>query len=322
MNSLVIPVYKNEAFIPKIIEVCSWLHFQLKTQLEVVFVVDGSPDRSADILKTLLPTCSFEYQLIELSRNFGSFAAIRKGLECATGDYFAVMAADLQEPKELVLEFFKELQQNHFDVVVGTRESRQDPFASKMASQSFWWLYRKLIEPKMPKGGVDVFGCNQIFRTHLLAMRESHSSLVGLVFWMGFRRKTLTYSRKEREFGRSAWTLSKKFRYMLDNIFSFTDLPVQILTLFGFGGLALSFAMGSLILAARITGMIPVPGYAATALLILFFASLNSLGLGIIGIYVWRTFENTKNRPESIVREATRSNQWNTKSILKPSANP
>jgi len=324
MNSLIIPIYKNEPFIPKVIEVCSWLNFQLKNSLEVVFVVDGSPDHSASLLKEALGSSAFDYQLIELSRNFGSFAAIRKGLECASGKYFAVMAADLQEPKELVLEFFKELEKEHFDVVVGSRESREDPLWSRLASKSFWWFYRKLIEPQMPKGGVDVFGCNETFRNHLLAMRESHSSLVGLVFWMGFRRKTLTYSRKEREFGRSAWTFSKKFRYMLDNIFSFTDLPVQVLTLFGFGGLALSFGVGSLILAAKITGMIPVPGYAATALLILFFASLNSLGLGIIGIYVWRTFENTKNRPESIVMEETKSNirseQWKSKSIPKPSA--
>lgn len=321
MNSLIIPVYKNEAFIPKLIEVCGWLNFQLKNKLEVVFVVDGSPDASASLLKEFLPKTPFSYQLVELSKNFGSFAAIRKGLEVASGEYFAVMAADLQEPKELILEFFQNLQDNEYEVVVGTRESREDPLISRWASQSFWWLYQKIIDRNMPKGGIDVFGCNQTFRTHLLSMRESHSSLVGLIFWMGYRRKLISYSRKERQFGKSAWTFTKKFRYMLDNVFSFTDLPIHALTFFGFGGLLLSFALASVVLIAKLTGAITVPGYAATALLILFFASLNSTGLGIIGIYVWRTFENTKQRPESLVMHQIRSDQWKSSSIPKPFAN-
>jgi len=301
MNSLIIPIYKNEAFIPKVLEVCQWLNTALKESLEVVFVVDGSPDDSVKRLEELLPQTSFKFQLIELSKNFGSFAAIKKGLEMARGDFFAVMAADLQEPKEVILDFFTTLNSKEYEVVLGTRESRQDPLPSRLAANTFWWMYQKLIQPEMPKGGVDVFGCNKLFRNELIRLNESHSSLVGLIFWMGYRRKLLHYSRKKREHGNSAWTLSKKFRYMLDNIFSFTDLPIQILVFFGFAGVALSLAMGMLILISKMTGAISVPGYAATALLILFFASLNSLGLGIIGIYVWRAFENTKQRPEALV---------------------
>ena len=301
MNSLIIPIYKNEAFIPKVLEVCAWLNKALKETLEVVFVIDGSPDYSATLLEELLPKVSFNFQLIELSKNFGSFAAIKKGLEMARGDFFAVMAADLQEPKEVILDFFNTLHTHEYEVVLGTRESRQDPLLSRFASSTFWWMYQKVIQPEMPKGGVDVFGCNKTFRDELIQLNESHSSLVGLIFWMGYRRKLIYYSRLKREHGNSAWTLSKKFRYMLDNIFSFTDLPIQVLIFFGFSGVALSFVLGTLILVSKFTGAISVPGYAATALLILFFASLNSLGLGIIGIYVWRAFENTKQRPEALV---------------------
>lgn len=321
MNSLIIPVYKNEAFIPQLLEVCSWISFQLKTELEVIFVVDASPDQSADLLREALPLLPFQYQVAELSRNFGSFAAIKKGLELASGDYYAVMAADLQEPKELVLNFFKTLHKKECDVVIGSRESREDPVLSRWASNSFWWFYRKLIESSMPQGGVDVFGCNRTFRDHLIHFNEAHSSLVGLIFWMGFRRKLITYKRKEREFGKSAWTLSKKVRYMLDNVFSFTDLPIKILILFGCGSLAISIALGCLILFSKMTNLITVPGYTATSMLILFFASLNSIGLGIIGMYVWRTFENTKQRPESFVMHQTRSAPWKSSSIPTQSVN-
>lgn len=317
MNSLIIPVFKNEAFIPQLMEVCEWLNARLNYSLEVVFVVDGSPDRSAALLEQRLPEASFNFQLVELSKNFGSFAAIKRGLEVASGDYFSVMAADLQEPKELVLEFFKELHSQECDVVIGSRESRQDPLMSRAASQSFWWLYRKMIEPNIPPGGADVFGCNRPFRDQLIQLKEANSSLVGLIFWMGYRRKLISYVRKEREIGKSGWTLSKKIRYMLDNVFSFTDLPVQMLVGCGAMGLLFSVGLASLILISKVSGTISVPGYAATALLILFFASLNSMGLGIIGVYVWRAFENTKQRPEAMVMRRTRSEQWK-KNIYTP----
>ncbi|MFM8315762.1 MAG: glycosyltransferase family 2 protein, partial [Deltaproteobacteria bacterium] len=259
MNSLVVPIFKNETSIPKLVDVCDWLQSQLNETLEVVFVVDGSPDQSLKVLKALLPLVTFQYQVIELSKNFGSFSAIKKGLELAKGDFFAVMAADLQEPKELIVDFFKTLETQEYEVVLGKRDSRKDPFVSRITANSFWWLYRKLIQPEMPKGGVDIFGCNKTFRDHLIKLNESHSSLVGLIFWMGFRRKIISYSRQEREHGKSAWTFSKKFRYMLDNIFSFTDLPIQMLVLFGFTGVLTSLGLGALILISKLSGAIAVP---------------------------------------------------------------
>lgn len=310
MYSLVVPIYRNEEFIPKLIQRCSWLQTNLKEPLEVVFVVDGSPDRSFELLKDSLKSATFHFQLARLSKNFGSFAAIRKGLEMATGDYYAVMAADLQEPKELFLKLFETVRSDNFDIVLGTRGLRSDPLFSRLSSNLFWAVYRRLIEPEMPRGGVDVFACNRLFREHLIAFKESHSSLMGLIFWMGFRRKLIAYDRNTREFGKSAWTLSKKIRYMLDSIFSFIDLPIQILVCFGLIGIVLSVGLGGVILMAKFFGTIHVPGYAATAMLILFFASLNSLGLGIIGVYVWRAFENTKARPEAFVIENLRSSQW------------
>jgi glycosyltransferase involved in cell wall biosynthesis len=300
--SLVIPVYKNEGSIPELVEAVRGMNVALGGELEVVFVVDGSPDRSWLALSQALPASGLEAQLLLLSRNFGSFAAIRAGLEVARGEYFAVMAADLQEPPELVLEGFRELAGGELDVVIGTREARDDPLGSRIASGIFWGLYRRFVVPEMPPGGVDVFACNRQFRDHLMELRESHSSLISMLFWLGFRRKNIGYRRSARKHGKSAWTLRKKFRYLSDSIFAFTDLPNRMLIWLGGFGIAISAVLGLITIVGRLFGLITVPGYAATILAIAFFGALNLFGLGLVGSYAWRAYENSKLRPLSIVQ--------------------
>lgn len=300
MLTLVIPVYRNEGSIPDLLAAISQLNQQLGNELEVVFVVDGSPDRCYELLRDALPRQSFRSQLILLSKNFGSFMAIRTGLQFGKGDRFAVMAADLQEPPELVLEMNRILCRKDVDVVVGVREGRTDPLLSRLASQLFWGLYRRYVVPEIPSGGVDMFGCNKTFRDTLLTLDERHSSLIAQIFWLGFRREVVTYTRQERQHGKSAWTLRKKVNYLMDSVFSFTDLPIRLLIRVGAGGSVLAALFGLFVLFAKLHGMISVPGYAMSMLTISFLGSLNLLGLGIVGSYAWRTYENTKNRPLAI----------------------
>jgi len=158
----------------------------------------------------------------------------------------------------------------------------------------------------MPPGGFDVFGCNRAFRDRLVALEEAHSSLVGQVMWLGFRREYVRYERLPRRHGRSAWSFGRKLRYLSDSLFSFSDLPIRALTWAGMFGLLLSFALGAAVLFAKLSGRIEIPGYAATVLSILFFASLNSFGLGIIGGYTWRAYANVKRRPLAIVMATER----------------
>lgn len=303
MYSIIIPVYKNEASLPELIEAITNVNRQLDEVLEVVFVVDGSPDNSYSTLAQYLPQQSFHSQLIVLSRNYGSFAAIREGLRVAHGKYFAVMAADLQEPPELAIKFFSALSNESVDVTIGIREHRSDPLISRLFSWLFWVLYRRFIQSAMPPGGIDVFGCNVKFRDRLLAMEESNSSLVGLIIWMGFRRKLIGYSRQPRRHGKSGWTFKRKIRYLSDSIFSFSDLPIRILVTVGFIGLCFACCLSLVVFLARFLGEIKVPGYTTTVLVVSFFAGLNSLGLGVIGSYVWRAFENTKRRPQAIIMD-------------------
>lgn len=305
MLSVVIPVYRNEGSIPDLIaalsEVAVTARRDFGCPVEVVFVVDGSPDQSHALLAQHLPSAPFAAQLLLHSRNFGSFAAIRTGLAAARGEYFAVIAADLQEPPELVLQFLEKLQTGEYDVVVGCRENRQDPLFSRCSANLFWKLYKRFVIRDIPEKGVDVFACDRPFRDQLLRLGEANSSLVGQIFWLGFRRGEVLYERRERQHGKSAWTLKKKLNYLLDSIFSFTDLPVKLLSLFGILGVTASLLLALIIILAKAYGGITVPGYTATVLTVIFFGGLNSLGIGIIGTYAWRAFENTKNRPLSIV---------------------
>jgi polyisoprenyl-phosphate glycosyltransferase len=301
MYSLVIPVYRNEESLPELVSQLTALSQALDRRLETVFVVDGSPDNSYGYLREALTRTGLRAKLILLSRNFGSFAAIRAGLTEASGPHFAVLAADLQEPPELAREFFAALENDEADVVIGTRMGREDPAVARWAAALFWGLYRRLIQREVPPGGVDLFGCNQTFRDQLIRLEELNTSLVGLLFWLGFRRKSIPYIRRARPYGRSAWTLRRKLRYLSDSVFAFSDLPIRLLSLSGAAGLLVSLLLGIVVLTARLTGAIQLPGYTPTVLMILFFGALNTLGLGIIGAYTWRAFENTKRRPGYVV---------------------
>jgi glycosyltransferase involved in cell wall biosynthesis len=226
------------------------------------------------------------------------------GLQFANGRRFAVMAADLQEPPELVLQMNAILASNEADVVVGVREGRSDPLASRLMSDAFWWLYRRYVIPDIPPGGVDMFGCNREFRDTLLTLEEQHSSLIGQLFWVGYRRSIVGYTRLERQHGKSGWTFKKKWKYLMDSVFSFTDLPIKLLLRIGAIGTAAAAALSVLVVLARLQGSIAVPGYAMTILTIALLGSMNLLGLGIVGVYAWRTYENTKQRPNAIHRQS------------------
>ncbi len=299
--SLIIPVYKNEASLPDLLAALRALNGQLQDRLEVVFVIDGSPDRCHEILRQQLPAQPFAATLVLLSRNFGSFAAVRAGLERARGRCFAVMAADLQEPPELAARMFELLQTEPVDVVVGVRSARDDPALQRWQASLFWAAYRRWVVPQMPPGGVDVFACNLVFRDALLVLEERRSSLIAQIFWLGFRRAELPYQRRARAHGESAWTWRKKVSYLADSVFAFTDLPIRGLLLTGSVGVLAATALGLLAVIGRLMGWIAVSGYTMTMVVILFFGALNLLSLGVVGSYAWRAYENTKQRPQALV---------------------
>jgi glycosyltransferase involved in cell wall biosynthesis len=299
--SVVVPVYLNEATLDALVERLDGLAAGLDGGLEAVFVVDGSPDGSLARLRELLSANhGFSSQLIVLSRNFGSFNAIKTGLAEARGVVVAVMAADLQEPVTLLESFFEALSAGEHDVAVGVRTARDDPAGGAAASRLFWWTYRKLVQRDIPPGGVDVFAVTRGVAQQLAGLDESHTSLVGLLYWLGFRRVEIPYVRQPRPVGRSAWTLRKRVRYLQDSIFSFTSLPIAAITILGVVGAFASFVYACVVFVFWAAGEIDVAGYTPLMLALLFMASSVLIGLGIVGSYVWRTYENSKRRPGAV----------------------
>ena len=306
--SVVIPVYCNQHSLPELIEQLNSTARSVQEQcgmpLEAVFVVDGSPDESYATLKNLLPQARFQSKLLLHARNFGSFFAIRSGLEAGTGPYYGMIAADLQEPPELLVRFLTQLVSNEYDIAIGVRSTRDDPRVSQMWSSLFWRLYRTFVMPEIPAGGIDLFGCNAQVRNELLKLEEANSSLLGQVFWLGFRRKEVAYERRARKHGKSTWTFRKKFKYLVDSIFAFTSLPIRLVTMIGILGVTVSVAFGVFVSIARLLGTIAAPGYATMIMMIMFFGALNLTAIGVVGAYVYRGYENTKHRPLAIVRHA------------------
>lgn len=299
--TLIVPIYNNASNLADLLDRVTLINTELERNLEVIFVIDGSPDNSLQTLRAKLPEADFASRLVVHSRNFGSFAAIKTGLEHSSGDYIAVMAADLQEPMELILSFFRTLEEKEFEIAIGTRQSRKDPKFSKILSSTYWNFYSQFIQKSMPRGGVDVFGISRRVATQLITLNESHSSLVGLLIWVGYKSIEIPYERVRRLHGKSAWSMQKKFKYLMDSVFSFSSLPISIILVVGLIGTASTFLLAVIVFLTWLFGGIAVPGYAAQMLVQLFASGSLLFALGILGTYIWRTYENSKMRPGAIV---------------------
>ncbi|HYC82530.1 MAG TPA: hypothetical protein VEB65_12130, partial [Solirubrobacterales bacterium] len=201
---------------------------------------------------------------------------------------------------ELSIEFLRRVAEHDVDVVAGERTSRSD--RGESASKLYWRLYRRFVLREIPPGGVDVFACTAAVRDLICSLESVHTSLVAQLFWVGYRREIVPYERLPSP-GPSGWTFRRKLRYLADSVFAFTDLPVRLLWMIGLLGLLLGALVAIAVVLARVTGAIDVPGYTPTVLVIVFFGSLNMVGLGIIGSYVWRAYDTVKGRPGAIVRD-------------------
>lgn len=299
--SVVIPVYKNYESLDPLVKSLKIALGKIPIESEVIFVVDGSPDSSFEWLRQNLPLSKMNSILVDLSRNFGSISAVRTGMSKANGSIVAVMAADLQEPPDLLLGFYEAISSGNAEIAIGRRLSRNDPWITKILSKIYWGVYRRTINSEIPPGGVDIFACTKKVNDQIIKMNESGSSLTGLVYWVGFSRTFVDYERLKRPYGKSAWTFRKKLRYFSDSIFAFSHAPIALLQAIGIFGIASSTLMGSITLFGALTDRITSPGYPSLLIALLFSSSSILFGLGIVGDYAWRAFENSKMRPLSIV---------------------
>jgi dolichol-phosphate mannosyltransferase len=301
--SVVVPVYFNAGSLPRLFTALLEVEESLRTRglrLQLIFVDDGSGDESfAELMK--IKTARPETTVIRLTRNFGSVPAIRTGLRYVVGDAFAFLAADLQDPPQLVVDMTDRwLAGSKF--VIAERETRDDPVASRVFSRVYYFLLRKLVLPGYPAGGFDLALMDKVM---LQPLRDSAKSafLPLLAYWLGFKPAVLRYDRRPRLHGRSRWTIRKKCRAFLDVMLGFSVTPIRAISAVGVIVSFVSFLYGAIVVTAAFVGNIPVPGFSTLVALVTFLLGLIILMLGVIGEYLWRVFDESNRRPEAVVDE-------------------
>lgn len=300
--SIVIPVYYNEGNLLPLYEDLKEKFIQvIDYDYEIVMVNDGSKDRSYEVMQQLAERDS-NIKIVSLSRNFGSHAAILCGLEKCTGDCALVKAADLQEPTELILEMVESWKQGN-NVVLAVRQDREESFGQKLFANTYYWMVQKAALENMPSGGFDVYLVDRKVINVLTALDERNSALTGQILWSGFKTAKIPYVRKAREIGTSKWTLKKKIRLVADTLFSFSTLPVTVVTTVGAVSFAGALIWAVVVFVCKLLGMIQVSGWTTLFIFNLFSFGMIMMTLGILGAYLWRTFDASRNRPPYIVED-------------------
>ncbi len=303
--SIVIPVYKSQDSLED-------LSLMLLEQerifaasgaiLEVIFVVDGSPDDSLKILlekknSRLLPNDS---RIIELSRNFGQVSAIIAGLEISRGDCSICYSADMQDPPELFLEMYKIFIEKT-EIVLAIRASRRDSFFRNFTSKIGYSILRNRV-PAIPKGGFDFFLLGDTARKSLLIRSGSKRFIQGDILNLGFNPRFIEYNRAARDKGKSAYTFAKRLEVFADAFYDSSDLPIKVTTRLGFGIATSGFLSAGYLLVGYFQGESPFNGFTALITSILILGGIQLMVLGVIGEYIYRIYDIARNRPKHIVK--------------------
>lgn len=300
--SVIIPVYYNEDNLrPLYKDIQDKLYSHEEYEWEIVMVNDGSKDTSYAIMQELASNDS-KIKTISLSRNFGSHAAILCGLSKCTGDCAVVKAADLQEPTDLILEMVDRWKKG-FNVVLAVREEREESKSQTLFANLYYTMVRRMMLENMPKGGFDVYLVDRKVIEVLVALDETNSALTGQILWSGFKTDKVYYTRKARELGKSRWTLKKKIKLVADTLFSFSTLPIKMVSIIGFCSFIGAVIWAAIEVLFKLQGLIEVSGWTTLFIFNLFSFGVIMLTLGILGEYIWRIFDASRNRPPYIVEE-------------------
>lgn len=301
--SIIIPVYYNQLNLPETIpELLNLASEMARYNLELVFVNDGSGDRSLEILLEFQSRFPQTIRVVNLTRNFGSMAAIQAGLTVAAGDCVGMIAADLQDPPELFLEMLGYWEKGS-KAVFAVRQDREESFIQKFFSNSYYSLIQKFAIKNYPDGGFDFFLIDRQVVSELNRIQEKNTNLMTLIFWLGFQPIQIPYIRRQRKKGKSRWTLSKKIKLFIDTFVAFSYYPIRALSLIGLLVAIGSFFYGLFILFYWFSFGIPVQGYVPIMLVITFTSGIQMTMLGILGEYLWRTLDEIRRRPPFVIDE-------------------
>lgn len=299
--SIVSPVYRAEKMVEKLVEEIQLEMAQLKVSYEIILVDDRSPDDSWEVMKQISSKFP-EVKSIRLSRNFGQHPAIMAGLAEAKGDWIVVMDCDLQDqPKEIKNLYSKALE--GFDIVLARRAQRQDGFFKKMSSRIFYIVFNYLsgIDVNKEVGNFGIY--NQKVIQSISLINDNIKFFPLFINWVGFKSTSIVVEHSEREEGKSSYSLFKLISLAFNTILSFSDKPLKIFTYLGLTISTISFFFGCYFLIAALSGKISEPGFSSLIISIWLLSGIIISIIGIVGIYLGKTFNQVKNRPVYIIDE-------------------
>lgn len=299
--SIVVPVYYNSDTLALLYEDMKEKILGKLGDYEIVFVDDGSGDDSWAIMNEIREKDK-HVQCVRLSRNFGEHAALLAGLSVCTGDCAVTKQADLQEDSSIILEMYESWKKGN-KVVLAVRAARDENPVKKFFANMYYAIVRKFIDKNMPAGGCDCYLLDRQVIKVLEMLDEKNSSLTLQVLWVGFKSDKIYFHRKDREIGQSRWTLSKKIKLVVDSMMSFSYFPIRLMTTTGVVFAILSLIMAINVIVEKVTVGTPIAGWASLMCVVLFSAGLILLMLGVLGEYVWRALDASRNRPPFIIDE-------------------
>ena len=302
--SLVVPCYNEAENVRAFQEATIQAFDGCGYDFEIVFVDDGSKDATLPELRKLFNEQLCPVKVVSFSRNFGKEAGIYAGLQQASGDYISIIDADLQQRPEIVRDMVKMLDENEsYDIVAAYQDRRNESKVLSFFKQSFYSIINKLSNVNLKADASDFRTFRRCVAESILQLSEYHRFSKGIFAWVGYNTCFIPYVACDRAAGTTKWNFRKLMNYAIDGIIGYSTSPLRGATILGFlSAIAALIYLVVVILQKLITG-IDIPGYATIIVLILFLGSMQLFCIGIIGEYVGRTFEQTKNRPIYLAKE-------------------
>ena len=302
--SLIIAAFNEEQSLPLLYERIIRLDWRaLGMEIEIIFVDDHSRDRTLPILKGFAAQDS-RVKWLRFSRNFGSHKAFTAGLEYATGDAAVILAADLQDPPETI-PLLVDKWRAGAKVVWAVRGARAgESGVNKIFARLYYLLMRRYAIADLPQTGADFLLMDRVVMDALRAAPERNTSLLALVQWMGFEQAQIVYTKEARQAGVSKWTFFKRIKLAVDSFVSFSYVPIRLMSLLGFCSAALGFLYALFLVIRRFLYEAPIEGWTSLICVVLITSGVQLIMLGVLGEYLWRTFDESRRRPRYLIEES------------------
>lgn len=311
MISIIVPCYNEEEalplFLPELQKVADEMTAAHKEEFEFLFINDGSRDRTLELLRRFAREDS-RVRYISFSRNFGKEAGMYAGLQNATGDYVAVMDADMQDPPTLLPAMYEILQTGEYDCVGTRRQDRKgEPPVRSFFAHLFYKIINRISDADIVDGARDFRLMTRTMVDAIVSMGEYNRFSKGIFGWVGFRTKWLSYENVERVAGQTKWSFWSLFKYSLEGIIAFSSAPLAFVSLMGLLIFGLAFVFLIFIIVRALLFGDPVAGWPSMACIVIFLGGINLFCIGILGQYLSKVYLETKNRPLYIVAETEKS---------------